>query len=168
MRLEGGVLLSLRARVCVCLRRETWEASHNISAAKHRNPLSMLWRPAVVINNGNCAKLNPPRGHSPTCGRRRLPRFAPPPFSPFFFPTFRILEQASYSGSCYREIRGSFRKRNFASESCCSGFFLLKRKNLRRWKNWRIRSSNMLDSGLRATVIYLVEILVKFSPEYSI
>lgn len=98
MRLEGGVLLSLRARVCVCLRRETWEASHNISAAKHRNPLSMLWRPAVVINNGNCAKLNPPRGHSPTCGRRRLPRFAPPPFSPFFFPTFRILEQASYSG----------------------------------------------------------------------
>lgn len=49
--------LSVRARVC--LRRETWEASHNISAAKHRSPLSMLWRPAVVINNGNCAKLNP-------------------------------------------------------------------------------------------------------------
>lgn len=72
--------LSLSLCVCVCLRRETWEASHNISAAKHRSPLSMLWRPAVVINNGNCAKLNPAR--EPHARPGAIPQLAPEDASP--------------------------------------------------------------------------------------
>lgn len=61
-------------------RRQTSEASHNISAAKRRSSLSMLWRPAAVINNGKYAKLSPePHPHRPpptpsrpfrTCGFR--------------------------------------------------------------------------------------------------
>lgn len=64
MRLEGSERVAFEggggwSAVPLSTRRQTSQATHNISAAKRRSPLSMLWRPAAVINNGNCAKLSP-------------------------------------------------------------------------------------------------------------
>lgn len=109
--------LSLCACACVCLRRETWEASHNISAAKHRSPLSMLWRPAVVINNGNCAKLNP--AGEPHARPGAIPRLAAEDASPRreLRPRSALLLRSNVLFSLTLAINPS-NKRDSADKSC--------------------------------------------------